>query len=356
MNKLPLLPMLLAGAFLASISSVSGSTVTTTPVGYITKTVNANADLRLGLPFKQSSSFSGAAASVSSGTINVTGSMPDVTTAAHYAWITSGTLEGNWYVVSSSDASSVTVAEDLESAGLSADDTLEVIPFWTLNTLFPDGNGFTASSDPFGPIAFILTSDISGQGTNLAPATAYFYHDGSLGPAGWYINGDLGSGTQDNTALSPEAYITIRNGTSSAITATVAGTVPSAVVSNDVVQRAAGDQDNQIPNPYPSGVTLANSGLADGASPALTPSPDPFSPVDLLLVFDAQPTATNPAPDKAFFYHDGSLGPAGWYINGDLGAGTQDTYTIPAGAAIVVRKASGADSISSWSPALPYSL
>jgi len=348
--------VLFLGAILALSTSLFGSTVTTTPVGYITKTVSANADLRLGLPFKQAASFTGAAAAVSAGTVSVSTTMPDVTTASHYLWITSGTLEGNWYVVSSSDASSVTVSDDLETAGLVASDTFEVIPLWTLNTLFPDGAGFTASPDPFAPVAFILTSDITGEGTNLAPGTAYFYHDGSLGPAGWYINGDIAAGTQNTVALSPEAYITIRNGTSSDITATVSGTVPATVVNNDVIQRAAGDQDNQIPNPYPASVTLSNSGLETGSTPALTPSPDPFAPIDLLLVFDAQPTATNPAPDKVFFYHDGSLGPAGWYLNGDIAAGTQDAYEIPAGAAIVVRRASGSDTVTTWSPALPYTL
>ena len=355
MNKLPLIITLLAGAFLASITSVFGSTVTTTPVGYITKSVNASADLKLALPFKQSSALTGSVGSVSSGTITVSTTVPDITTSVHYLWITSGVLEGNWYQVIGSDASgTISVTEDLENAGLLASSTFDVIPVWTLNTLFVDGAGFPGSSDVFAAVAFVALNSVTATGTNLAPDALYFYHDGTQGDAGWYKNGALEEGLQNDVIISPGSYITVRNGTSSAIDITVAGTVPSSSVGNDVVQFASNVQDNQIANPFPVAMTLSAANLVGGG--VVTPSPDVFAPIDLLLVYSVTPSGYNPAPDKTLFYHDGTQGDAGWYVNGALEQGLQDNFEIPAGAAIIVRKASGADSNGTWTPTLPYTL
>jgi uncharacterized protein (TIGR02597 family) len=363
MNKLPLKTPLLIGAFLTLTVSLFGSTVTTTPVGYITKTADASSDLKLGLPFKQAASLTAVVSSVSSSTITVTGVVPDVTSEAHYVWVTSGDSVGNWYQVTSSDSSTVTVSDNIE-ASLSAGDSFEVIPFWTLNKLFPSGAGFISSPNVFTPSGFILTNNMSAVGVNLAPESAYFYHDGGQIPAGWYQNGALGAGQKGNVVISPESFITIRNLSASSVDITVAGTVPAATVSNDIVQLAAARQDNLVANPFPTGVKLSESCLVydnpeAGVDAVLTGTMDPssnvFTPGDLLLVYNSY-TGTNPAPDKAFLYHDGSQIPAGWYQNGALGSGQQGDFTIPAGAAVVIRKSAGVDSLVSWSPDLPYSL
>ena len=344
--------LLSGAAFLMSSAFAQG--VTTDPVGYVSKDVNANADLKLGVPFSQSAAFAASVDAVSAGTVTVASTVPDVTTAAHYLWVKSGSLLGSWFEVTGSTASSLTVAEDLQAAGLVAADAFQVVPFWTLNTLFPAGGDIPASTDVFAPIAFVLVNDVTTAGTNLAPAVAYLYHSGEQGDAGWYENGNIGGGLQNDVTLSPESYITLRNDTGSLITVTMSGTVPTSTVSNDIIQRAAGDQDNQIPNPFPAGMTLADSGLiGDGV---ITPSVDVFAPGDLLLVFDAAPTSLNPAPDRTFLYHSGEQGDAGWYENGNIGGGLQDSYELPLGGAIVVRKVAGTDAVVSWSPTAPYSL
>ena len=363
MKKIPLKTPLIIGAFLALSVSLFGSTVTTTPVGYITKTADASSDLKLGLPFKKAASLTAAVSSVSSGTITVAGVVPDVTSDAHYVWFTSGDSVGNWYQVTASDSSTLTVSDDIE-ASLSVGDTFEVIPFWTLNTLFPSGAGFIASSNVFSPSGLVLTNNVQAIGVNLAPESAYFYHDGGQIPAGWYQNGALGAGEKSDVVLTPESFITIRNLSLTGVEVTVAGTVPSVTVSNSIVQYDTGRQDNLVANPFPAGVKLSESCLVYnnpevGEEAVLTGTMDPsvnvFAPDDLLLVYNSY-TGTNPAPDKAFLYHDGSQIPAGWYQNGALGSGEQSSYEIPAGAAVVIRKAAGGNTLLSWSPDLPYSL
>jgi uncharacterized protein (TIGR02597 family) len=199
-----------------------------------------------------------------------------------------------------------------------------------------------------------LLNDVTAQGTNLASGSVYFYHDGSQGPAGWYQSGNLGDGLKNDVVVSPESYITLRNQTGSPIAAVMPGTVPTVTVSNDILQLASGDQDNQITNPFPAGLKLVDSELiSDGV---ISPSPDPFLPDDFLLVFDSISTSQNPAADTVFFYHDGSQGPEGWYESGNLGAGLQNLYEIPSGGAIIIRKKGGTDAVVNWSPGQPYTL
>ena len=102
--------------------AVANAQVTTTPVGYVTITVNANSDTKVGVSMQQASVYSSGVTSVATGTITVPGTVPDVTTNPHYVLVTtpSGSLEGNWYEVTSYTSTTITVAENLQTAGLTS--------------------------------------------------------------------------------------------------------------------------------------------------------------------------------------------------------------------------------------------
>lgn len=354
MMKLPkTLLSLAAGSVLLASSAFAEAT---DPVGYTTEDIPTGADLKVAVPLTQAPSFVGAVETVASGTVNVAGTMPDVTTAAHFVWVTSGALEGKWYQVTGQTASSVTVAEDLAADGLVATDSFRVLPFWTLDTLFPAGGDIPQSSDVFNPVAQILLNDINALGINPSAGASYLYHDGAQGPAGWYDADDLGAGLQGDVIVSPASYITIRNQSGGAAAVTFVGSVPVAPVANNVLSRSAGSQDSQVPNPFPAGVTLSSSGLVDGTAGAIRPSSDVFNPLDQLLVFPSTPTGLNPATAVSYLFHDGTQGPAGWYDADNLGAGLQDGEKIPAAAALLVRRQTGADQVISWVAPLPYTL
>jgi len=352
---------LLTGA--ALLGSSAFAQVATDPVGYMSTTVNATSDARIGVPLLQPASYSGTVSSVAAGVITVSGDVPDVTTAAHFVWVTTADpvteaptspLTGKWYAVDSATATTITVLEDLATAGLVTGDTLTVVPFWTLDTLLPGGGGLPVSSDVFAPVGQLLFNDITAVGVNLAPADFYLYHDGAQGPEGWYDVNNVGGGLAGSTLVSPETYITVRNGTGLSAVLTVSGAVPAQTFANDVVSRSAGSQDTQILNPFPADVTYATSNLVTNG--ALRASSDVFAPLDQLLLFEASPTGYNPAPVKFVLYHDGTQGPAGWYDVNDVAGGLIDSDTIPAGAAFVIRRAAGTDEAYSWAPTKPYSL
>ena len=334
--------------------------VSSTPVGYVTYTVNAESDLKLGVPMEQASSFSGTVSSVSSGTIDAGATVGDLTTDAHYVKVTSGTLEGNWYQVNAASGNTVTVAEDLASAGLAAGDTFQVTPFWTLDKLFPNAGGVPSSPDPFAPSALVYTFDPSATGINISTASAHFYYpDGDPGgfgiPAGWFNASTYAA--SGSTIFNPDTFLQVRNQTSSSTDLVISGTVPSSGVSLPIVSTSSADQDNLVYNPYPTSVTLATSNLAE--SGAVLGSNDPFSPTDLVLVFDSSATGYNPASSSAYFYYPegdpGGFGiPAGWF---DVSTyADANNVVIEKGAPIIIRKGSGSDQEVSWTSNLPYSL
>jgi len=349
---------------LALNASVRAQAVTTDPVGFYEVHVNAASDAPLGLGLHRPPALTTTVASVTGNVVALNANLTDhqfvyedgVQDNRFYLFIKGGMVEGKWYEILDNDGSSVSIdqgasADDVESQGLAPDDAVCVIPFWTLNTLFPDGEGIDASPDPFNPAGLILVYSGPQTGVNIPPDQSFFYHDGSQGPAGWYENGNLGVGVQDDLAMAPDTYIFVRNfGASKQIT--ISGVVPSSKFTAELITSTE-RQDNLVANPFPIPISLADSKLFE--SGAVSTSPDPFNPTDLVLLYDSSATGLNHPPAKAYFYHDGSQGPAGWYENGNLGVGLQDTeLLIQPGDAIVVRKAGGVVSVVDWTVETPY--
>ncbi len=350
-----LLLSLIAAAGL-SATSLFAQSVTTAPVGAVSITVNAGSDQKIGLPLVRPSLYAGKVASVASGVVTSGSAVSGLGTESNYIKFTSGALAGQWFAVTGSTSTTISVAENLATLGALANDTFEVRPFWTLASLLPSGGGLPASSDVFDPTSFVLLNDPAAAGVNLSASAAYFYHDGSSGflDAGWY-NADGSFADANSAIVSPEVSLTYRNGSAAVSKVLNIGAVPSSKIANAVVSRVTGDQDNLVYNPYPANVTLANSGL--NSSQAVRASADVFNPGDQVLVFDASSTGLNPSASQSFFYHDGSSGflDAGWY-KGDGSFEAADTIALAPGAAIVIRKVGGASTEVNWNPALPYTL
>ena len=287
----------LASSLLISWSGLSAeldNSISTDPVGVITYTANAQSDSRIGSSMLRATSAAGVISSVSGANVTVSFDLPDVTTEAHFIWINSGALEGEWYGITSSTTSTLTVAEDLQAEGLQTGDSFSILPFWTLGTLFPNGGGVPPSTDIFNPSARIFLYDPNEAGTNLSPNESHFYHDGSSGflPAGWYNTNSFES--SDNVVVNPETYMTLRNSTGNAAELKFFGSVPVKIFANTILSSSAETQDNLVNNPYPADMTFANSDLV--SSGAVEPSTDLFNPTDRVFLFDSNSTSFNSNP------------------------------------------------------------
>ena len=340
---------LLATASVAATASFAQ--VTSDVVGYVTFSVPDSTDAKFGIPMN-SASEAHAVSSVTSGTITTTTDVSSASTT-NYIQFTSGSLSGEWFQVSSSSSNTLTVADDLESLGVTASDSFEILEFWTLSNLL--GTSFTASTDIFSPIAQVILNDVDAVGINKAPTYNYAYHDGSSGfiSAGWFDSSNPFGGSADDVLLAPNSFITVRNESGSTIDIVIAGSVPSNAINFRITADSSTSNDVLVFNPYPSDLTLSSSNLQD----VIAVSTDIFSPAEQIIVYDSTDTGLNPSPRFNYAYHDGSSGfiSAGWFDTSNPFGGSQDSVTIPAGGAFVVRKAAGG-SDASWNAALPYSL
>ena len=342
---------LLVVASLFFFSSLSA--VETDPVGYVTTTAANGSDTFIGLSLSNAPDFSGSASDVTGSVVSTTSTLvADAYNGTHYLLFTTGAQEGQWYEIADTTTNSVDLGVDVAALGATAANEFKIIKFWTLGELFPTASTFAASPNLFLPVGTLLVNNLEGAGTNLSSLASYFYHDGTSGfkDAGWYQVGTLAdAGT---VQLSPETYITVRNLSGSDFDITVSGSVPVDVIGTTVSAETFA-QDNQLVNPYPSGLSLDNSGLSAvvGASSNL------FLPGDTVLLFETTGTTTNRSSSGSYFYHDGTSGfkDAGWYQVGTLAdAGSVE---IPTAGAFVVRKSAGASAeIVEWNPPLPYTL
>ncbi|MGC6425192.1 MAG: TIGR02597 family protein [Lentimonas sp.] len=342
----------------ASLNSLNATSYTD-PIGALVTTVTARGDTVVGAPLYRATELNDTATAIASGVITATADLTgaDYTTEAHFVLMTSGADRGNYYTVDANDATSITI--DLNGGSDPSVGTYKVIPYWTLDTLFPDGGAVPASADPFNPSGLVLFNDLTTIGVNLSKSSVYFYYDGTIGgTAGWYNNDDLNAGLVGHTIILPEHFITIRNHTSSDSDVVVSGQVPADIIATEIGRLADAAQDNAVVNPYPAPILLDNSGLV--TSGVVSGSTDPFNPTDLILVFDnAAFSGFNLSTSRVYFYYNGSGAEEleGWYENGVLGRGSiGGVDSIPTGGAFIVRKASGPAGTDTWAPMVPYTL
>jgi uncharacterized protein (TIGR02597 family) len=235
-----------------------------------------------------------------------------------------------------------------------------VVPYWTLNTLFPAAAGVGASIDLVDPLSFVLFSDQQNVGANRAPAKFYFYFAGDAEnypdyPAGWYDNDNLDGGLQNTVALDPAVAMTLRK--SSATSITLTGEVASVPLATKFLTDASVANDELLGAPYPVDTSLPESGLQS----AIAPSTDLVDPKDFVMVNADDAAGFNKAPAKFYFYFAGDAEnypdyPAGWYDNDNLDGGLVTGKVIKAGRSFIVRKAPGVAGANTWTAPLPYTL
>lgn len=325
---------LAAGALQAQVS--------TAPVGFNTIVALGNSDTRFSIPLQRSSVYQGLVQSVSGNIITVQG-LPGWTTGqflyvsgtqpnTYYVTLTTGNKKGMFYTVTANSADSgtantttltVDTAGDTidTGAGLVSGDGLSIIPYWTLDTVFPGQAGITTttSASGAGSLTRIFVPDSSSAGVDLAATTSYYYYSGTgFGGAGWRRSGGGLTNKKNDDILSPDSYIIIRqDGVATNASITIAGGVPTNTRSYIIGTRAANtDQDNAVAIDVPVPLTLTQSNLYESGAFVGTTSISGATG-DKLLVFDDTTAAIDKAAVKSYYYYTGaSFGGPGWRLQG----------------------------------------
>jgi uncharacterized protein (TIGR02597 family) len=337
------------------------TTATTDPVGVVT-TVSclSNSDTFVSLPFTRAPEFVGAIASAAGNKINISGSTGWSTnqfvyngTTQHnhyYALIGTGGAgkEGHFYNITGNNATALTVDTSTHSlTGVPANAQVLVIPHWTLATIFPaaDANvSFTPTTSVPTYKTQILPNYVF-AGSNL-PASPTYYFDGNTSK--WRRVGDNGQDYGDDV-VNPNSYFVVRNANSApTLPFNPAGSVLMKKFATPLVSSSSSTKDNAAAMIRPVDVTLSNCGLnpADGSFVA-TPAPRTIQNVprtqfkDQLFLFDNTQVAMNKTPSAVYYYLAAPGKGASWKLAGD-GLTNHNNDMIPAGTALVIRKAKAA--------------
>jgi uncharacterized protein (TIGR02597 family) len=273
-------------------------------------------------------------------------------------------VRGKWYEVLTNTAhttnGTITVepgeSSDVQTQGLLAGDTIEIIPFWTLNTLFPNGQGVTATADIDVPQDLVLLLPQTVPGTNLTAAKSSLYSTDlvNLPSAGWYDANAFNPVGDD--VVAPDTYIIVRNKGDNQPFTLVGGVPMGGAKTTNLVRLSAGvKQDNYVVNPFPIPLSLPELNLFE--SGVFEATSDIDAPKDVLLVYQGTESGFDSQPLKAYIYSTDTvnLGVAGWYdASSFLGPYTSVDKLVPAGAGMIVRKAAGVATSVTWTIPKPY--
>jgi len=309
--------------------------------------LRANSDTIVSLPLHRPALVEASLQTRTGNQLELSDDIPALPVEGAYLLVMSGSLEGAVLPVTALVSRTLTVTPgtyDLstlhtESAdGLAEGAIVAVIPYWTLDTVFPAGAGVQASTDPLTITTQVLMFNDSVVGINRSASAVYFYYAGDgYYSAGWYCQGDF-SATRGTTRLPPNHYFMVRHPVGSNTELILTGSVQLSGQRIPVgTIQSSRAQDNLLSIPVPVPVTLDASGL--NASDAFTATTDILTVKDKLLIFDNTTTGKNKSASAVYFYFAGDgFYSAGWYRFGDFSQ-TVGTVSLKPGEGFIIRKA-----------------
>ena len=348
---------LAAGLYLLAILTAAAQTsVPTDPVGFATTSCLANSDTYVSIPFTRSPEFTGTIQSVSSNpanTLTVNGApgwgsnqfvyTPGTQPNHYYILLgnsgSSNPKEGHIFPVVANGSNTLNVDTTTETlSGVTANTQIALIPYWNPATIFPASNvgiSFTATTSPPTYKTLLRIPDYSAAGINQPYAAEYYFSNGA-----WRCVSD-GADHGDDPLL-PDGYFVIRN-------ANGAPTLPLRAFGSVVMKKTAiplftvkaGRQDNPVAMIRPVDVPLNATGLA--------PIDNSFVQNDQLLLFNNARRQFDKRPYRIYTYNDG------WRLAGDP-TGDHGNDVIPAGSAMIVRKATSSGASIFWINSPTYAI
>jgi uncharacterized protein (TIGR02597 family) len=250
----------------------------------------------------------------------------------YFVRFTSGAAAGRSYTVTANGANTLTVNLGNDSlASVAQNDMFSLEPYWTLNTVFPNGAGVNASPTVGNRNTEILTPDFTGAGINLSAAKIYFFNAGIWKQVG------QGNTNHNDDILQPNACFIVRHNVSTNTVLTTAGRVITSLLASTLQTKTNMQQDNCIALQRPVPISLNDSGLI--SSGAFAASPLPGSRTDEMLTFDNSVAARNKSSSQAYYFWNGAWRQVG---NGSTDVGTN--LIFQPGTGVIIRK--GTNSVS----------
>jgi uncharacterized protein (TIGR02597 family) len=324
------------GALLSLVAvplSAQTATSTTPPVGYVRTELLGESDTFAAASLTRSPVYTGTVESATGTTITVTGSpnwqaseltyVPGSQPNTYYVRIgaapnnENNPFEGRDFKVELNGENTLLVTDPLSAdlADMPVGTKIEVIPYWTLNTLFPPedaGVSFEASPSILSRKTEVYFTDTQKKGVNLPYFETYYFSNGMWKLFGGDISRDYG-----DTVINPRVPIKIRNINIQNLALTLCGNVPASVQTTHLQTHVDSKQDSILSTGMPVPVKLRDLGLVE--SNAFEPSLSILARIDELYVYSNSDTGTNKPPNATYYYMNGTWKKFGGNISLDYG-------------------------------------
>jgi len=187
----------------------------------------------------------------------------------------------------------------------------------------------------------ILFPNTSSVGINKSPSATYFFYNNA-----WRKVGSNPTTSFNNTVVSPQEYFILRNRGTNTLTYVASGNVEAQAAGRYVATQTAKD-DVAIVSGRPVAMTLASLKL--GGTSAFVTSVSSVSRKDELLVFNNSATGLNKSQAATYYYYNNA-----WRKVGASASTSFDNEPLPAGAALIIRKAAGTAGAAAWNQSSPF--
>ena len=332
---LALIAVLLPGFF----NDTPAGEIASDPSGIYRVALLGNSDTRLSIPFSRPKAAAGLVQSISDGVITLQGApgwttdqfvySSGVQSNTYFVLIRSGSREGEHHTITANTADAITVDLNGDTlTGVNAGDRIEIVPYWTLGTLFLGGAGIHISPSPGSRSSEVLMPDLEGIGINLSAARTYYFWSGAWRQVG------QGTANLSDDVLLPDAYVIVRHNIADSTTLLCNGVVWMGKLAVPLAVQAASKQDNFVALARPTAISLNDSGLI--SSGAFSASPSPGARTDELFVFDDTVVGKNKAASATYYYWSGAWRKVG---SGSTDVGTDEVFQP--GTGMVIRKGNG---------------
>lgn len=309
--------------------------------GFVELSLPGNSDSYVSVPFVRTPAASGSVGTVVGTVIsadlqypatwdsNQFVYSPGTQSNNYYVRFISGAAQGPIYPVLANGTNSLSVDTSANSlANVGPGDLLVVEPYWTLNSIFPNGASVNASPTIGNRNTEILIPDYTNSGINLSASKIYFFNSG--------IWKQVGQGNIDHgdDVLQPNTQFIVRHNVltnTTLLTLGAADSSPWAIPLRTPNGEAGDKQDNAVALARPIAISLDASGLID--SGAFAASSLPGSRTDELLIFDNTVAAKNKSSSAVYYYWSNAwrrVGAGSSIVGSDL--------VFTPGAGVIIRK------------------
>lgn len=242
--------------------------------------------------------------------------------------------QGDWFPISANSAGTVTVNPGSETLTtiLAAGDEVEVRKLRNLNEILGSGASCILTKDnDFDETA---GNDLVRTLLGTSFQASIFYHDGSQGDEGYYVDGEFFGDGSTVTIAPDEPILVFREAGSGSATRGSAGRVQSFALTHYL---NAGS--TAVASGFPVDAPIGTSGLVESGFVK-------DSDLDETIGNDLLRNLVGTSFLESVFYHDGSQDVAGWYVDGSL----NNTWPLPPAGGVILFTASE----TKWRQEVPF--